>query len=419
MKDEKKKRQTQSKIIPFDIDKTPTDDEIDHILSDSMNEGADQYEEEMLRRNPKLKDVHAPDDLYASIVQKLKEQGAWEEDESAETRKADIGNVEDVNADAAEAEAVRGLGEIRAEATLAEEAHAEKAEDFCEVKEHREEEEKYTEEYMHGHTEEETYTEKTMRGQAEKGEAYTEEIMRGYTEKGEEQALDALYAMLPEEDRHALEIGRQVRRENAVRETKRKRRSKVFKYGGLVAAMFVVVFSVSMTSEANRRLVLQAWDGLMYNMGFRVTTNYMDDESGVRSTSKEELEAMETIRETLDIPVINFDYLPEGMEYQDYEIMEDAFEAILFYTYQGKTFHVTMININDEATTYYAIDNEAERKRKVETLQEMEASIWEINRDQDGETYMAEIDYNNCRYILNGMISLEEMEEILKYAVIL
>jgi hypothetical protein len=419
MKDEKKKRQTQSKIIPFDIDKTPTDDEIDHILSDSMNEGADQYEEEMLRRNPKLKDVHAPDDLYASIVQKLKEQGAWEEDESAETRKADIGNVEDVNADAAEAEAVRGLGEIRAEATLAEEAHAEKAEDFCEVKEHREEEEKYTEEYMHGHTEEETYTEKTMRGHTEEEEGDTEKTIRGHAEKDEEQDLDALYAMLPEEDRHALEIGRQVRRENEVRDTKRKRRSKVFKYGGLVAVMFVVVFSVSMTSEANRRLVLQAWDGMMANLGFRVTTNYVDSEGVERSKTKEEQEALEEISETLDISAISFEYLPEGMEYQSYEIIKEAFEANLFYVYQGKVFQVTMMNITKEASMYYALDNEAVEKESIINSQNLKADIWEINVDLDEETYMAEIDYNECRYILNGMISLEEIKEILKNTYIL
>jgi hypothetical protein len=174
-----------------------------------------------------------------------------------------------------------------------------------------------------------------------------------------------------------------------------------------------------MTSEANRRLVLQAWDGMMANLGFRVTTDYKDVEIEERSKTKEEEEAMETIRDTLGIPVINFDYLPEGMEYQSYEIEPDIFEAVLFYTYQEKIFQVTIVGVDEESVSYYAVDSEATWKEKIVNLQEFEANIWEVNADQEEETYMAEIDYDDFRYILNGMLSLEEMEKILKSVLIL
>ena len=180
--------------------------------------------------------------------------------------------------------------------------------------------------------------------------------------------------------------------------------------------MFLLVFGVSMTSEANRRLVFKAWDGLMYNLGFQLTTDYAGEKGTVQSKSKEEIDAIKLISEKMEIPVIEFEYMPEGMEFQGYEMMEDSFESVLFFIYQGKIFTVTIIKMNQEGVTYYALDSEAVLRKKVIIDQKLEAKIWETNLDLKEETYVAEIEYNGCRYICNGMISLQELEKVLKSA---
>ena len=118
----------------------------------------------------------------------------------------------------------------------------------------------------------------------------------------------------------------------------------------------------------------------------------------------------------MKIPIIDFGYMPNEMIFQGYEIMEDGLEAILFYSYNDKIFSVNIINIEQEGTMYYALDNEAVLRENIIIDQGLEAMIWETNLELEDETYIAEIEYKGCRYICNSMISLEELEKILKSA---
>ena len=97
------------------------------------------------------------------------------------------------------------------------------------------------------------------------------------------ESLESLYAKLPPEDREALELGRKAVQKEQKRKIRRRKRNKILKRGGTVAAALAVVFGLSMTSEANRRLVLRAWEGLMYNFGFRVATDYVGEENARRT----------------------------------------------------------------------------------------------------------------------------------------
>ncbi len=231
--------------------------------------------------------------------------------------------------------------------------------------------------------------------------------------------LEKLYAMLPEEDRRALAIGKQTEKEHEAQAAKKKKRRKVLKYGGTAAAILVLVFSGSMTIEANRRLVKKAWDGMMYNLGYRMSTNYTGEEENVRSKTKEEMKAMEEIQAELGISAISLEYMPEEMKYLNYEIMQDFFEATIFYDYQGKIFSLSMINVGEEGDAYYSLDNEAMLVDTVTNEQNLKIEIRETNLDLEIETYIAEIEYNDCRYILNGIIPLAELKEIAKNIIFL
>lgn len=357
MNEKKNKTGSTKKVVPFDIDEKLLDDEkIDRLIKESLIEEANEIEAE-LENDPALIGVGASEDMFQSIVARLKEQGDWEEEKDVEENPENIKEIKNAE-DIRETEETREIKEIESEST--------------------------------------------------------KEILED--QKSEQEKLEELYRMLPEEDRHALELGKQVKKEKEIRRRKRKQRWKILKRGGVVAAVFLLVFGVSMTSEANRRLVLKAWDGLMGNLGFRMPTNFVGEEEVFLSKSKEEIDAIEAISEKMNIPVIDFGYMPNEMKFQGYEIMEDNFESTLFYIYKGKTFTVTIIKMDQEGVTYYALDNEAVLRKKVVIDQKLEAKIWETNLELEEETYVAEIEYSGCRYICNGMISLQKLEKILKSA---
>lgn len=330
MREGKKNKKQDSKIVPFGIDKKLLDEpDMDWFLKEHVKQEVDALEEK-LNNDPKLKGLDAREDMFQSIVSELKKQGVWEE-ESPNAQTGSAGKMKD-----------------------------------------------------------------------------------------EPASLEEIYAMLPEDDLRALKLGRQIEKKQKARAERKKRRRKMLRYSGTAAAVLVVVLSVSMTSEANRRLVRKAWDGVMYNLGFRVSTNYSDEESGnVRSVDEDEIKAMEEISEALGISAITFDYLPEGMEYQNFEIMEDALEGRVFYTYLEKIFTLTIVNVNKEGAVYYALDNEPALRDRIINSQELEAKIWEVNLDKQEETYIAEMNYGDGRYFLNGMIPLEELKKIVENAIIL
>lgn len=358
MNEKKNRTGPTKKVVPFDIDEKLLDDEkIDRLIKESLIEEADKIEAE-LENDPALIGVGASEDMFQSIVARLKEQGDWEEEKDVEENPENIKEIKNAE-------------------------DARKTEETKEIKEEKESE-------------------------------GTKEILED--QKSEQEKLEELYQMLPEEDRHALELGKQVKKEKEIRRKKRKQRWKILKRGGVVAAVFLLVFGVSMTSEANRRLVLKAWDGLIYNLGFKLSTNYVGEEGTVQSKSKEEIDAIKSISGKMKIPVIEFEYMPKEMEFQGYEMMEDGLETTLFYVYKGKTFTVTIIKMDQEGVTYYALDNETVLREIIVIEQKLEAKIWETNLDLEEETYVAEIEYNECRYICNGMLPLEELEKMLKSA---
>ncbi len=348
MRNDIRKTDADNKIMSFHIKEEDTQDpEMDRFVRKSLIREADELEKK-LDRKPELDGIEAPEGLFKSIVEELKERGVWEEETAV---------------------SVQGMGT---------EAKAETGQTV-----------KRAEEIGIG-----------------QGMGETEEMEAGSD-------MSAVYAQLPEEDQKALALGREFVRKQETKTRKRLRRRKILKISAIVAACLGVVFGVSMTSAANRRLVKRMWDGLMVDLGFNIKTNYVGDEETVRSKSKEEIEAMEIIQNKIGAPIINLCYLPEGMQYHGYEITS-GFESVIFYLFQNSIFSVTIIDVDEEGTYYYTHDNNATFQESVESKIGIKAKIWEVNQNIEEKAYVAEIEYENWRYVLNGMISLDEMRNIVK-----
>lgn len=331
MEKDNKKQEKKGKITSFEITEDMlSDSELDLFLKESLIREADEIEK-ALNEEETLRGVGASDDLFQSIVDKLKEQGVWEE------------------------------------------------------------------------TQESNQNASSSVRQAE------------YKEQ------DVIYSMLSEEDRLNIEAGKKYRMQEELRKKKQKRRAKIIKRGGVAAAAIAVVFGLSMTSDANRRLMLKAWDGLMYNLNYRLSTDYVEEES-VRSKTREEIEALEDIRKKLGAAVIEFEYLPEGMKYVSYDVLKHGKGAYIFYVWEDSAFNVTVTyvsNMNQNSSAYAVLDQNAEIIDTVQNEQNIQFNILETNQEFEKKMYAAEVQYNDFRYIMNGISSLEQMKKIVKYCIFL
>ena len=247
-----------------------------------------------------------------------------------------------------------------------------------------------------------------------------EELMeKGVWEEEEQKPnMDEVYAMLPEEDRQALETGRRIVREQEEQQQKKKKhrqiRNRFLKGIAGTAAVLVVVFGVSMSSDANRRLVSQTWDTIVANFGMRMEADYVENEKIVRTRDKQEIEDFHIASEALGIAEMDLGYLPRGMKYLNCKLDRNAEKVTFFYSYQENVFQISMNKKNTEGVYYYALDDNTNEKTIYTFDQEIEARIGTTNIDDTTEMYIVQLQYKDCNYILNGIISLEEMEKIVK-----
>lgn len=394
MNADNKKQKQDKKIVPFEIhDEIFTDRDIDQLVKESLMQEADKLEAE-LNADPKLTGVGASDDMLQSIKDKLKAQGIWEEELD------EIGDRTEQDGTGKDGAGKDRVGKDRVEKDRTEQDAAEQ-------------------DGVPGSGIRKTDAEFETAMQVIDSDRYGVEGKAQDTSSI--QNIEDLYAMLPEEDRRALELGRKMEQKQYRKEIRHRRRMQILRYSGTAVAVFWIVFGISMTSEANRRLVQKAWDVMVANFNFHVQTDYLGDEEQVRSKSREEVAAMEEISERLGISALSLEVLPNGMEYYNYEIMADNMEAVMFYTYQENIFSVTFINVNEEGSSYYVMDEKAELIENLTTVQDYMVKIWETNREfeEENRAYIAEIDREGCRYILNGILPLEEIKIIIEFAIII
>lgn len=392
---EEKKIKRGNKIASFDIrTEDIIDPEMDEVLREELMREADELEAR-LNSDPKLVGAGVGDDLFLSIVGKLKEQGVWEEDEeAAENVSAELEDEGEFETSDEEIEAAkRAEKALEVLGRVTDGAVAESA-----VKVADEE-----------------------RSEGSKDSAYivNEEMSGGV---GKEDSLEKLYEMLPEEDRKALELGRRMQEQGEKKALKKKKRRKVYRYAGVAAAMLVLVCGVGMSTEANRKVALQAWNAVMENFGFRTATNYVGEEFTVRSKSKEEVAAFEEIQEALQLPGIDFSYMPEGMEFLGYTYERESWEADLFYVYNESIINVKLINTDKEGVSYYSSDNQTMKKQTFLNKQNVEMELWKTDMsipDERPQTYIGEAEYESCRCIINGKISADELKKIMEWMIFL
>ena len=204
---------------------------------------------------------------------------------------------------------------------------------------------------------------------------------------------------------------------DTARDTKRNSGKKKHSYmrlgriAGIAGLCLICVFAASMSSEANRKYLVNSVRILSGNDSQFITDNSSDNEHA----TTEESDAIADIEEKLGVKMPEFYYRPYGMEYMTYEISEPASAAKINYQYDDNivTFYIdkqnqsTASNINSSNGEEKIIDTIEKEGYKV-TLKKLQ------EQNEKNLTYVAQWEYNGCAYSWSGKFRIEELKKIIK-----
>ena len=180
---------------------------------------------------------------------------------------------------------------------------------------------------------------------------------------------------------------------------------------GIASLCLICVFAASMSSEANRKYLVNSVRILSGNDSQFISYN---DDSNENASTKES-DAITDIEEKLDVKMPEFYYRPYGMEYMTYEISEPTSTAKINYQYDDNivTFYIdkqnqsTASNINSSNGEEKIIDTIEKEGYKV-TLKKLQ------EQNEKNLTYVAQWEYNGCAYSWSGKFRIEELKKIIK-----
>lgn len=201
--------------------------------------------------------------------------------------------------------------------------------------------------------------------------------------------------------------------ETKVVEFRKKKHSyaRLGRIAGIAGVCLLCVFAASMSSEANRKYLVNSVRILSGNDSQLISYN---DETN-EDASTEESDAIADIEEKLGVEVPEFFYRPNGMEFISYSVKKVVPVAYIEYEYKKNTvyFYIdkqqedTVSNINSLNGNEKIID-----KLYVENMEVVIKGIQDT--DDEKMTYVADWKYDDVTYQVLGKFELEELEKIVK-----
>ena len=183
---------------------------------------------------------------------------------------------------------------------------------------------------------------------------------------------------------------------------------KAVKVAGVCLITGAAVFGLSMTSEANRLLLMQTANEVL-GTGDLMKANNGEDRY---VPDGNEDEARQVISDSLNVQLPEFLYLPDGMSYQSYQLFDEIGYAVLEYSYVDGYLYLTVSN----SLTDMSQGNIKASQEEVEEVDTLNGKMqFVIKQIEEGEEhYSASWEYKNVSYTLSGEISRNELIKILE-----
>lgn len=193
-----------------------------------------------------------------------------------------------------------------------------------------------------------------------------------------------------------------------------KRKHSYVRFGriaGIAGLCLICVFAASMSSEANRKYLVNSVRILSENDSQFISYN---DDSNENASTKES-DAIADIEEKLDVKMPEFYYRPYGMEFIDYEVREGSAYADIEYQYK-KDIEVLYIDKQDQFTTSKIRSlNGTEKVIDEITNNGIKIIIKELRDKKDKHiTYVATWSSGECTYSWIGKMQIDELKKIVK-----
>ena len=182
------------------------------------------------------------------------------------------------------------------------------------------------------------------------------------------------------------------------------------KAAGMAAVALACIFAASMTSEANRKYLVNSvriWSG-----DDTKTVNYNDDSNG--NANLDEDKAIADIEEKLGIEMPRFYYRPQGMQFENYEVEELLEVARIEYKYNDSVIILYIDKQNESSESKMNSRHGDESGTVVVNEEGTQVSISEIEDIDEKACYSAEWTKDSVMYCLSGRMDIKDLKKIIK-----
>lgn len=243
----------------------------------------------------------------------------------------------------------------------------------------------------------------------------------------------AAVEMLSEEDQEALRLGRELQMLN-VKENEAEEESENAESGGagrigkavrfrrkkrtyvLLAFVAVLVLAMGMTAIGGQPFVSMIREQILgdRNMVQIDSDNSEGDETIVNSGVDEEELAYQRIEEEFGFVPVRLNELPDGMGFEEYTYDKNNEEILLLYSMSGNILEYRIYPNFRNKSIGYDIEDELINEFSI-TVSQVPVLIREFKiSNTERSQFMAQFSYKETYYIINGIVSQEQMEEIVK-----
>ena len=175
---------------------------------------------------------------------------------------------------------------------------------------------------------------------------------------------------------------------------------------GMAAVALACIFAASMTSEANRKYLVNSmriWSG-----DDTKTVNYNDDSN--ENANLDEDKAIVDIEEKLGIEMPRFYYRPQGMQFEYYEVEELLEVARIEYKYNDSVIILYIDKQNESSESKMNSRHGDESGTVVVNEEGTQVSISEIEDIDEKACYSAVWTKDSVMYCLSGRMVIKDLK---------
>ena len=239
-----------------------------------------------------------------------------------------------------------------------------------------------------------------------------ERIHQKLQEQIESYEREKVYKQLSQEDREALELGKQIQKERQEEKVRRgKGWSRLRKTAFNLAAVMALVLVLGITSVGGPERFVEI---MKRAVGGREVVQVDSDEENLKIAEEQEEEAYQKIKDAFGVDPVRIFVRPDGLEFSELEINSTIQIAELFYKYKGENL-VYFVNASYSDTSWGLDTEDAVIDIYYKENHGIEIEIREYGVGKAGKKrYSANYKYRGIEYFLIGTMDKENFELIIE-----